>query len=120
MPDSVIGARRSWRAAAWLVAASNAALATVFAVPAATIAWVGLSATDKTRSPEEYGAAMMFAMLGGMIGSFAIVLLALAVASGAIARRLRRRPAGIPTIIFLGLAGLGPPVLLACLIFLRH
>jgi hypothetical protein len=92
-------------------------VAAVFAVPAALILSVGLSAAGKTETPEQYGAAMIFAMLGGVSALFALLALALAIASWFVSRRLRQRPAGPGTFAFFALAGLGPLALLAYVMF---
>jgi hypothetical protein len=113
------GAGKRWRVLAWTNAVLYIVLGATLAIPGVVWMRVGLSATSKTRSPDESGAAMMFATLGAMTVFLVTALLGVGVASGFLARRLRRRPAGIPTIIFLSLTGLGPLVLLACMMFLR-
>lgn len=83
-PARGAGAGRLWRAVAWTTLVLNVVVAAVFAVPAALILSVGRSAAGKTETPEQYGAAMIFAMLGGVSALFALLALALAIAVGVV------------------------------------
>ena len=108
-----------WRVLAWSAALANAALAALFAASAVPMVWAGLLATARTRSPEEYAAAMIFAMLGGLMLLLALVLLTLAFAAWIVGRRLRRHAAGFRTIAFVVLANLCPLALLAYAFWFR-
>jgi len=116
-PASGVGAGRGWRAVAWTTLIVNALVAVLFAAPAAMILSVGLSAASKTEGPEQYGAAMMFALIGALCGILAILAAALAVASWFVCRRLRQRPVGKGTVAFFALAGVPPLALLVYAVF---
>jgi hypothetical protein len=97
---------------AWMTILLNVLVAALLGIPALMILSAGLPGAGRTESPEQYGAAMIFAMLGGLTALFAALALGLAVASWFLSRRLRQRPAGPGTIAFFVLAGLGPLALI--------